>query len=98
MTHVRTSPYYPQSNGKLERYHRTIKGTCLRVNTPLSLDDAQRLIVGFVNHYNNSRLHSAIGYIAPKDKLEGRAETILTQRESKLALARDARKNKRKAG
>jgi len=97
MTHVRTSPYYPQSNGKLERYHRTIKRTCIRMNTPLSLDDAQRLITDFVNHYNNHRLHSAIGYVTPKDKLEGRAETILTQREAKLAAARESRKIRRNA-
>ena len=97
MTHVRTSPYYPQSNGKLERYHKTIKGTCIRVNTPLSLSDAHRLIIDFVEHYNNRRLHSAIGYIAPRDKLEGRAETIQAQRESKLAAAREARQAQRKA-
>ncbi len=97
MTHVKTSPYYPQSNGKLERYHRTIKGTCIRVNTPLSLTDAQRLVSDFVDHYNNNRLHSAIGYITPNDKLEGRAETILAQRDAKLAAAREARKAKRKA-
>ena len=97
MTHVKTSPYYPQSNGKLERYHRTIKGNCTRVNTPLPLSDAQQLVVDFVNHYNNTRLHSAISYITPKDKLAGRAEIILAQRESKLAAAREARKAKRKA-
>jgi len=97
MTHVKTSPYYPQSNGKLERYHRTIKGTCIRVNTPLSLSDAQRLVTDFVDHYNNKRLHSAIGYITPMDKLEGRAEIILAQRDTKLAAAREARKAKRKA-
>ncbi len=97
MTHVKTSPYYPQSNGKLERYHRTIKGTCIRVNTPLSLDDAQRLVTDFVAHYNNKRLHSAIGYITPIDKLQGRAETILAQRDAKLTAAREARKAKRKA-
>jgi len=97
MTHVKTSPYYPQSNGKLERYHRTIKGACIRVNTPLSLSDAQRLVTDFVNHYNNRRLHSAIGYITPKDKLQGRAETILAQRDAKLAAAREARKDQRKA-
>ena len=40
MTHVRTSPYYPQSNGKLERFHGSIKGECIRPGTPLSLEDA----------------------------------------------------------
>jgi len=97
MTHVKTSPYYPQSNGKLERYHKTIKGTCIRVQTPLSLEDARRVVVDFVDHYNNNRLHSAIGYVTPKDKLQGRAETILAARDAKLAAARDARKAKRKA-
>src|SRR4030042_662531 len=96
MTHVKTSPYYPQSNGKLERYHRTIKGACIRVNTPLSLADAQRLVTEFVAHYNNTRLHSAIDYITPKDKLQGRAEVILAQRDSKLAAAREARKDQKK--
>ena len=97
MTHVKTSPYYPQSNGKLERFHRTMKGTCIRVNTPLSLDDAIRLVTAFVDHYNNRRLHSAIGYITPNDKLHGRAETIFAARDAKLAAAREARKAKRKA-
>jgi putative transposase len=97
MTHVKTSPYYPQSNGKLERYHKTIKGRCIRVRTPLSVADAIRIVREFVEHYNNRRLHSAIGYITPKDKLEGRAESILAQRDAKLAAAREARKIMRKA-
>jgi transposase InsO family protein len=95
MTHVKTSPYYPQSNGKLERYHRTIKGTCIRVNSPLSMSDAQRLITDFVDRYNNKRLHSAIGYITPKDKLAGLSEIILAERDAKLAAAREARKARR---
>jgi len=97
MTHVRTSPYYPQSNGKLERYHKTIKGDCIRVKTPLSLEDAQRCVADFVRRYNTERLHSAIGYITPLDKLEGRAESIQAQRERQLAEAREARKALRKA-
>jgi putative transposase len=97
MTHVKTSPYYPQSNGKLERYHKTIKSTCIRVNTPLSLPDAQRLVTDFVDHYNNRRLHSAIGYVTPKDKLEDRAEAIQAERDAKLATAREARKAIRNA-
>jgi len=97
MTHVRTSPYYPQSNGKLERYHKTIKGDCIRVKTPLSLDDARHSVADFVRHYNTQRLHSTIGYVTPMDKLEGRAEMILAAREAKLAAAREARKTQRKA-
>ena len=97
MTHVRTSPYYPQSNGKLERYHKTIKSTCIRVKTPLSLEDARVTVADFVDHYNNNRLHSAIGYVTPDDKLQGRAEIIHAQRDVKLAAARAARKAKRQA-
>lgn len=97
MTHVRTSPYYPQSNGKLERYHKTIKGTCLRVKTPLSLEEARRIVAEFVTYYNHERLHSALGYITPKDQLEGRAEMIQAAREAKLAAAREARKAQRHA-
>jgi len=96
MTHVKTSPYYPQSNGKLERYHKTIKGDCIRVKTPLSLEDAKRSVADFVRRYNTERLHSAIGYITPLDKLEGRAEAIQQERQRKLADAREARKTLRK--
>lgn len=95
MTHVRTSPYYPQSNGKLERYHRTIKVDCIRPGTPLCLDDARRIVHTFVTEYNTVRLHSAIQYLTPADKLAGRAETILAARDAKLAAAREARKARR---
>jgi transposase InsO family protein len=50
MTHVRTSPYYPQSNGKIERWHKSLKGECIRPGTPLSLEDARRLVEGYVEH------------------------------------------------
>ena len=42
MTHIRTSPYYPQSNGEIERWHKSLKGECIRPGTPLSLEDAWR--------------------------------------------------------
>lgn len=95
MTHVRTSPHYPQSNGKLERYHKTIKGECIRQKTPLSLDDAIRLVAEYVEHYNTVRLHSAIGYIAPADKLNGRENDIFKERDRKLEYARRQRQIKR---
>ncbi len=97
MTHVKTSPYYPQSNGKIERWHRTIKGDCIRTQTPLSLEDAQRLVTGYVAYYNEVRLHSAIGYVSPKDKLEGKEKVIFAERDRKLAEARERRKVQRQA-
>ena len=98
MTHVRTSPYYPQSNGKLERWHQSLKRECLRPKAPLTLDDTRRLVGGYVHQYNTERLHSAIGYITPLDKLQGRAERIFAERDAKLARARDARRCHRKVG
>ena len=95
MTHVRTSTYYPQSNMKIERWHGTLKQECIRPGTPLSLEEARRLIVGYVEHYNIHRLHSAIGYVTPKDKLEGREKKIFASRDRKLEAAREARKQRR---
>jgi transposase InsO family protein len=92
MTHVRTSPYYPQSNGKIERWHKSLKGECIRVKTPLSVDDARRLVAEYVAHYNTVRLHSAIGYVTPADKLAGREEQIWAERERKLAAANAQRR------
>jgi transposase InsO family protein len=97
MTHLRTSPYYPQSNGKIERFHRTIKGDCIRTGTPLTLEDAQRIVARYVEHYNTVRLHSAIGYVTPQAKLEGREPAIFAERDRKLEAAREGRKQKRQA-
>jgi putative transposase len=95
MTHVRTSPYYPQSNGKIERWHQTLKADCLRPHVPLSLDEARRLVAEFVNHYNHQRLHSAIGYVTPADKLAGREAAIFAERDRKLTAARERRAERR---
>ena len=95
MTHVRTSPYYPQSNGKLERYHKTIKSECIRPKVALSLEESRSQIADYIRYYNDERLHSSIGYVAPKDKLDGRDKQIFTERDLKLEAAREARKQKR---
>jgi len=95
MHHVRISPYYPQSNGKIERWHQSLKRECIRPKCPLSLEDARRIVGNFVNHYNTKRLHSSIGYITPKDKLEGREVEIFAKRERKLQQARENRKIRR---
>jgi transposase InsO family protein len=95
MTHVRTSPYYPQSNGKLERFHKTIKTECIRPGVPLSLGDVRRIVEKYIVHYNTVRLHSAIGYVTPVDKLNGRDQEIFKERDRKLEEARELRKQKR---
>ena len=97
MTHVKTSPYYPQSNGKIERWHKSLKSECIRKKVPLSLEDARRVVEEYVHHYNNVRLHSAIGYITPMDKLAGRENEIFVERDRKLQKAREERKARRQA-
>jgi transposase InsO family protein len=95
MTHVRTSPFYPQSNGKIERWHQSLKGECLRPGVPLSLEDARRLVEHYVDYYNRVRLHSAIGYVTPLAKLEGREPEIFAERDRKLEEARRRRQLRR---
>ena len=97
MTHVRTSPYYPQSNGKIERWHKTLKGDALRPAAPANLDQARNTVTGFVHHYNHVRLHSALGYVTPQDFLDGRAEAIWAERDRKLEAARQTRCQRRAA-
>lgn len=97
MTHVRTSPFYPQSNGKLERFHRTIKHDALRRFDPSDPEQARRVIARFVEHYNGVRLHSAIGYVTPADMLAGREREIWAARDRKLEMAREQRRLRRQA-
>lgn len=95
MTHVRTSPYYPQSNGKIERWHGSLKQECIRPKVLLSLEDARQVVKKYVEHYNTVRLNSAIGYIAPIDKLNGKDKQIFKERDRKLEFARQVRKTRR---
>lgn len=79
MTHVLTSLFYPQSNGKIERWHKSLKSEYIRPKTPISLANARRLVADYVQTYNAIRLHSAIGYITPKDRLEDREQQIFAR-------------------
>ena len=67
----------------------------MRPGTPLSLDDARRLVECYVEHYNNVRLNSAIGYITPKDMRAGRQQKIHAERDRKLEEARKQRQTRR---
>jgi len=93
--HVRTAPYYPQSNGKIERCHKTIKTDAIRPGQPQTLDEARALVARWVNHYNTIRLHSAIGYITPADRLADRGPAIWAVRDARLEAAREVRRVRR---
>jgi transposase InsO family protein len=79
----------------IERWHKSLKAECICPGTPLSLEDARRLVEGYVEHYNNLRLNSAIGYITPKDMLAGHQHENPAARDRKLEAAREQRKNRR---
>jgi len=79
-----------RSNGKIERWHKSLKGECIRPGTPLSLEDARCLVEGYVG-LTTIRLNSAIGYITPKDMLAGRQHEIHAERDKKLDEARKQR-------
>lgn len=83
MTQVRTSPYYPQSNGKIERWHRSLKSEAIRPGVPLSLKDAQRIVGCYVVQYNEQRLQQCLGLYDPQESIgrQSRADPGPTPRE-----------------
>lgn len=85
--HVRTSPNYPQSNGKQERYYKTFKEATLKRITRSTRKEALEAIEKHMYEYNNVRLHSTIGYVTPMQKLRGEEPAITARRK---ALAREA--------
>lgn len=73
----------------------TVKKECIRERNPATIEEARRFVAEYVKHYNEKRLHSAIGYISPLDMLKGKAEEIQKAREIKLNEARQKRKENR---
>ena len=80
MEHVRGAPYHPQTQGKIERWHQTLKNRILLENYFFP-DDLKGEIGAFVDHYNHQRYHESLGNLTPADVYFGRAQTILLQRE-----------------
>jgi transposase InsO family protein len=97
LEHVRTAIHHPQSNGKIERFHETISGECLRKLSFLDIEDARRRIADYIRSYNTQRLHSAVHYLTPHDVFTGRTEERLEDRKQKLAHARNQRRISRNA-
>jgi transposase InsO family protein len=91
LNHVKISVGYPQSNGKLERFHKTIKEEKIRKTAMLNIDDAQNHIDSFIAYYNEERLHSGIYYLTPKEVFDGKMEERIAERQKKLDTARERR-------
>jgi len=88
LQHIRTSIAYPQSNGKIERYHRTISEECLRKTSLINLEDARNQVAEFIYFYNTKRLHSSLYFLTPEDFLCGRIDERLRLRDEKLLKAK----------
>ena len=80
MSHVRGAPFHPQTQGKIERWHQTLKNRILLENYFLP-GDLEGQIEAFVEHYNHQRYHESLNNVTPADAYFGRAETIIRQRE-----------------
>lgn len=91
LQHIRTSIAYPQSNGKIERYHRTISEECLRKKSLINLEDARNQITEYIQYYNTERLHSSLYYLTPEDFLFNRVKEKINLREAKLIEAKQNR-------
>jgi transposase InsO family protein len=80
MDHVRGAPYHPQTQGKIERWHQTLKNRILLENYFLP-GDLENQIGAFVDYYNNHRYHESIGNVTPADAYYGRATAIIRRRQ-----------------
>ena len=96
--HTRGRPYHPMTQGKIERYHRSMKNV-VRLENHYSPWELERAVARFVDYYNHKRLHEAIGNVTPDDMYHGRQREILTRREKikRLTLQRRKKENLRNA-
>ena len=79
MKHVRGAPYHPQTQGKIERWHQTLKNRILLENYYLP-GDLEAQIGAFIEHYNHARYHESLDNVTPADAYFGRAADILRER------------------
>jgi transposase InsO family protein len=80
MTHTRGRPYHPQTQGKIERWHRSMKNQIL-LNHYYLPGELQEQLQHFVNYYNHERYHESLDNLTPADVFYGRGQAILDQRE-----------------
>jgi putative transposase len=91
MEHTRGAPYHPMTQGKIERYHRSLKNLVLLQNYAFPWD-LEREIGRFVDYYNHQRYHESLDNVTPADVYFGRAKEVLTRREEIKRQTLEARR------
>ena len=81
MTHTRGRPYHPQTQGKIERWHRSMKNQILLNNSYLPAE-LQEHLQRFISYYNHQRYHESLDNLTPADVYYGRGQEILDQRHT----------------
>jgi transposase InsO family protein len=94
--HILAAPFHPQTNGKLERYHQTIKRDVKQVPYEMP-SDLEAALAAFVAYYNYSRYHKALGNVTPVDVLKGRRDLILLRRKEVQAKTIERRRRYNRA-
>lgn len=91
--HIRGAPYHPQTQGKIERWHRSMKSV-VKLDNYYTPEALQAAIASFVTYYNTQRYHESLDNVTPEDVYLGRREAILTQRQNiKQQTLRQRRQN-----
>ena len=80
MSHVRGEPFHPQTQGKIERWHQTLKN-CILLENYFLPGDLEKQIEMFVDHYNRQRYHDSLKNLTPADIYFGRGQSIMAKRE-----------------
>ena len=94
--YILAAPFHPQTNGKLERYHRTVKRDVDELPYELP-SDLEAAIVAFVSYYHYRRYHKALGNVTPSDVLSGRRQDILRRRREVQAQTIERRRQHNRA-
>jgi transposase InsO family protein len=92
MHHILASPYHPQTNGKIERYHKSLKSV-VKLNVYSCPTELKVEVDKFINFYNKDRYHESLGNVTPDDVFYGRREKIIKEREEKRRRTIMRRKN-----
>jgi transposase InsO family protein len=92
LEHIRIRPYHPESNGRLERFHRSTRDA-LSDQELRNLGRAREIIARWVEHYNQQRLHASLHYLPPAEYYAGDPEARIQERGCKLATARERRES-----